>query len=560
MLFLLFYTLLTFLGTPVWCTIQVAFTLDEQLPLIARVQKPYAWAFSAQTFSGSPSEPLNYLASNLPPWLSFNPESRRFSGTPSHDDAGNTVITVSASQGGNTARSSFTLCVVTSAAPEVSIPLAAQLTPPRSSLSSVFALAEFSALSTGHPALRIPPRWSFSIGFELETLACEGDVFYDIRQSDGSYLPTWMAFNFKELTLNGVVPNETIITKPTLFTLNLIASDIQGYTAEALPFDIVIAPHEVSTKAASLPTIGVPRSSEFHVPLRNTVDFSVILLDGKAIGKEAITDLLVDVTGYPWLRYDSSDQILSGTLPQDGSNEDLVSLPFQVNTTYGQTLRTLIAIAPTPTIFVQPHLPPFQGSLDERIDFDLRQFFSNSSDIGEIDVVATFDPVECSLWLGYDAAQSRLTGRIPSDFRSDQINVTFAAHSRSTHSSGRTQLSIMVSSLAHPNNGVAKSNDGNWTSEKRRRLVLGLSLTFGLLGGFCVLGALLAIIRRCARVPDTALSAEEGRVAWTEQEKRWYGLSSVSFWRTVSKVAKKTHRFVGQRIRRITVRESSHLT
>ena len=92
---------------------------EQQFPLQDRTfpeGKPFAFAFSEQAFTDiDAGDSLNYSASladgsDLPNWLSFAPESRTFSGTPTESDDGtlNLQVTATDSQGA-TASSEFSL-------------------------------------------------------------------------------------------------------------------------------------------------------------------------------------------------------------------------------------------------------------------------------------------------------------------------------------------------------------------------------------------------------------------------------------------------------------------
>src|ERR1700743_3494016 len=69
-------------------TLTVNLPLQDQLAPTARVGQPYFWTFSDRSFIIDSGASLLYTASGLPSWLSFNPEARTFSGTPSLGDEG----------------------------------------------------------------------------------------------------------------------------------------------------------------------------------------------------------------------------------------------------------------------------------------------------------------------------------------------------------------------------------------------------------------------------------------------------------------------------------------
>jgi axial budding pattern protein 2 len=119
-----------------------------------------------------------------------------------------------------------------------------------------------------------------------------------------------------------------------------------------------------------------------------------------------------------------------------------------------------------------------------------------------------------------------VTGTIPSDYRStsDHITVTFTAYSNITHTTSHTSLVIYVPVTGNTES-LAPSRDDGLSDDAHKRLALALGLSFGVIGGLCVLAGIFAIVRRWAKVEDTAIVGEEGRRAWSEKDQRWYGMT-----------------------------------
>jgi axial budding pattern protein 2 len=166
-------------------SVSVVNPVDDQLPLIARIGQSYSWSFSPNTFVSS-NGALTYSAPTLPGWLAFDASTQTLYGTPTDSDEGNPEITVTAQDSSSSASCTFTLCVTPFPAPELKIPIAGQFYPNNPSLSSVFMIEQTSALATPNPALRVPPRWSFSIGFDGDTFTSDNNIYYEVLQADGS--------------------------------------------------------------------------------------------------------------------------------------------------------------------------------------------------------------------------------------------------------------------------------------------------------------------------------------------------------------------------------------
>ena len=247
-------------------TLTVNLPLQDQLAPTARIGQLYSWTFSNRSFTGDSGATLSYTASGLPSWLSFSPETRTFSGTPSANDEGLPRINVTALQDSSpaTASSYFFICVSSYTAPTLNVPLETQFQQSNPSLSSVFVLDPTSALISGRPALRIPPSWSFSIGFQGDTFS---DVIrYAVTQADGSAPPSWLRFDNISSALSGVAPNIRSSDPPTVIPLSLHGIDQNGYSSAESPFDVVVAAHELRS-TRPLPTINVTTAAPFNLSL-----------------------------------------------------------------------------------------------------------------------------------------------------------------------------------------------------------------------------------------------------------------------------------------------------
>ena len=224
--------------------------LGNQLPPIARVGQFWTWTPAPDTFS-PPDRHVVLSTSPLPKWLAFNAEGFTLSGTPSDGDDGLHPVTVTAQLNSSSASSHFSVFVTKNPPPIPRISVAAQFMTENPSMSSVFFPQAESCLATDKPVVRIPSKWSFSIGFEYNTFepSTPGSesrgIFYAIRQANGSAVPKWMVFNPREITLNGVTPSEKDQPTPVFLELQLHGSDVEGYTAGIMPFNLVVATHEL---------------------------------------------------------------------------------------------------------------------------------------------------------------------------------------------------------------------------------------------------------------------------------------------------------------------------
>ncbi|KAG5219867.1 MFS domain-containing protein [Salix suchowensis] len=246
-----------------------------------------------------------------------------------------------------------------------------------------------------------------------------------------------MWYNRKAMTLNGMTPKEASL--PTPYTLNLafFASDQEGYSALSSPFDIVVARHELSQSASSLPTMNFTADAAFSINLQSPSDFMGLLVDDQPLLPGNISTLALDTSSCPWLIYNEVNRSLSASA-----------------------------------------LPPVQLKEDGCIHFNLGEFYAKDGDAhGEdADVSMTCNPSALSNEFSFDKTPEKCPA---------------------------------LSAVA------------------RKRLHLGLGITFGMIGGMCLIAAGLAALRHCATVRDSALDLEANKKAWTEKDKKWYGIDSM---------------------------------
>jgi axial budding pattern protein 2 len=524
---LLYFLALLTAVLPVTSSVVVVQPLDNQLPLIARINQPFSWAFSPLTFSSS-DETLGYTTSLLPAWLSFDASTRTFHGTPLPDDEGSPEIIVTAHASGSSTFSKFTLCVTHYPPPTLYNPISDQFNDHNPSISSVYLLRPNSAITTTNPTLRVPHKWSFSVGFEDNTFVSQNNMFYELRLANGSDVPDYMVFNSKTITLDGVVPSGDKMAPPLTLPFLLYASDQEGYTASTLPFNVIVADHELSQEATTLPTINVTTLNQFSFSLLSFADFTGILVDGDPIQPSNISSLNIDVSGHDWLKYDASSRTLSGN-PGVNITGSHLQLSVTLTTMFNQSITTSVTLALVPSYFVLPELPSLHVSKRDKIRFNLGQWFSNSTEEQgreDADITVAFSPSQAANWLRFDQLSTELTGTVPLDYSSDEgyVTITFTAYSRATHSISHTNFTLFVTDNGD-NNSLAPNEPGGLSKAAHKRLVLVLVITFGLIGGLCLICGFFAIVRRWARVEDTAALGEEGRLAWTEKDRRWYGVT-----------------------------------
>jgi Ca2+-binding RTX toxin-like protein len=138
----------------------------------------------------------------LPSWLTFDFDTRTFSGTPTNEDLGNLNIMVTVTdKEGETAKDTFELKVVnTNDAPTLTTAIANQTATEDQSFSFTFPEDTFKDVDTA------------------ESLA------YGAKLADGGEIPGWLSFDAQSRTFNGTPLNEDVGT----LNVKVTATDHDG--------------------------------------------------------------------------------------------------------------------------------------------------------------------------------------------------------------------------------------------------------------------------------------------------------------------------------------------
>jgi phage-related protein len=248
---------------------------------------PWTFQVPADAFTDADTDNLTYTATMwdgaaLPGWLSFDPTTRTFSGTPPVDYTGSLRFKVTADDGSFSTSTTFTLAVSpVNDAPAIAMPIADQMA------------AEAVSWS-----FQVPDNTFFDI---------DGDsVTYRAALSDGSALPSWLAFDAATRTFSGTPP----LNQPGTLDLTVTTSD--GSLDVSDTFRLTIAPVNdapVLTGLIADQTVSEEAAWAFKVPAGTFTDADSDL---------TYTATLADGSGLlSWLSFDAATQTFSGTPPQD---------------------------------------------------------------------------------------------------------------------------------------------------------------------------------------------------------------------------------------------------
>ncbi|MDJ0939049.1 MAG: putative Ig domain-containing protein [Woeseiaceae bacterium] len=223
----------------------------------------------------------------LPAWLSFDPGTQTFTGTPPNNSNGSIDIEVTATDaGGLSASDSFTLTIAdANFAPEVASPI------------SDVSVAEGDALD-------------FTVPMDTFTDSDVGDsLTYSAQLSGGGALPTWLEFDAVTRSFTGTPPNNTNGD----IEVEVIATDTGGAsisdTFTLTVTDTNLAPtvdnllaDQGATEGEAL-NFAVPGDAFSDPDIGDSLTYSARLSDGTALPS--------------WLQFDALTQTFTGTPPNN---------------------------------------------------------------------------------------------------------------------------------------------------------------------------------------------------------------------------------------------------
>jgi len=294
-------------------------------------------AFNFQFAAGTFTDPdigdvLTYSAtmadgSTLLPWLSFDPATRTFSGTPANGDVGTISIKVTAADInlGPTASDTFDIVIANSNdAPTIANAIANQNATEDSAFNFTFAANTFTDQDVGNT------------------------LTYSAQLAGGGALPAWLSFDAVNRTFNGTPLNAHVGT----VSIDVIASDGNGGSVTET-FSIVVAnTNDAPTVDNVIPnqnaTEDVVFNFSFDVNTFSDVDGNTLSYSAHLVGGGALP---------AWLSFDSATRTFSGT-PANGDAGTL-SIDVTANDGNGGTVTDTfnIVIANTndaPTVVITP--------------------------------------------------------------------------------------------------------------------------------------------------------------------------------------------------------------
>ena len=352
------------------------------------VDSPVAFTLPADAFSDADGDTLTYTTtladdSALPTWLSFDANSRSFSGTPPLNYNGTLSVKVTASDGILSTSDTFNLAIASANdAPVVANPLADQ------------SFAEDSPVAFTLPAN------SFS--------DADGDVLtYTATLADGTALPAWLSFDAASRSFSGTPP----LNYTGTLSVKVTASDGAATTSDT--FNLAIA------GANDAPVVATPLADQsfaedspvaFTLPANSFSD-----ADGDTL---TYTATLADGTALPtWLSFNATSRSFSGTPPLNYNGTISVKVTASDGTaSTSDTFNLAIASVNDAPVLATP-LADQSFAEDSPVAFTLPANSFTDADGDTLTYTATLaDGSALPTWLSFNAASRSFSGTPPLNF------------------------------------------------------------------------------------------------------------------------------------------------
>lgn len=426
----------------------ISFPINSQVPPVARVGQPFSFVFSPSTFSSSSSSAITYSLANSPSWLSVDSAARQLFGTPGEGDIGpgqvvGVPVSLVATDVSGSATLESTLVVSRSPGPRVNLPLERQV--PR-----------FGVFSSPSSILAAPQtQFSFSLATDTFLDPSNSHLSYYAVMTDNTPLPAWISFSSAGLTFSGQTPpSESLIQPPQRFGFQVVASDVVGFAAASLQFDIVVGKepakgddvvvdkHQITADRTTISISATAGSSISYNGLRETIK-----VDGKPATAE--NAVIASVANAPsWLNVDKDTWAIGGAPPETAEPTSFVITVQEKisNTTLNLTIQIEVKgkESQAPPI-LKGGMPTLTTTSGESFSFDLGEHLENPSDT---EMSVSTDP--SATWVRFNAKTAIISGEVPSDFGDSSLSIAVQARSKSTGKTASLSITMRIRAATEP--------------------------------------------------------------------------------------------------------------
>lgn len=470
----------------------LVYALQKQLPPVARVNQTFTWTLLPGTFNASAESTITLSTRSLPSWCEFDATTETFSGLPLAANIGSTVVSVTANVTGiaQGRTDSFRLLVVdpaVEAAPYVRLSLADQL-------ESAAAVSGGGTL-TPDGALKVPPQWSFSFGFQQYTFQNNqtDKIYYTLYEEGTTSLPSWVTFDNTTVTVGGLAPYTS-----GEYALTLFGSERYGFgdvqqtlrlTVAEHSFELLGAMEAAENKSTVLPVAqGTPGG-----PVNYTIPLDDFRIDNSTITATNLSTVTADLTACnlsSYLAFNSKTFTLSGELPFSIALGNLL-VPLTFVDQYNSSLQTNLSLVVSTSLF-DTSLFPQTIDLQQGKNFSqaLSPFFTSTetrkrASTPDATFTATITPTEAAQWLSFSATDLALSGTAPADIPSYGNATVEILATPLDASSAASRAEFIFAIVSSPSNTTTVHPGVHGGLSRSAELGLGLGLGLG--GGLLLL-------------------------------------------------------------------------
>lgn len=441
---LLLYACASLLFAPTTrATPSIALPFNAQVPTVARVGSPYNFQFSASTFA--PASPatdtsnFTYALSDYPPWLLLDSATRTLSGSPSSADEGSATFTLIATDAvdGGTASLECTIVVSSDPPPVLEGDVGSML----AATANLSSPAPGTASTTATPpTVTLLPLRSFSFQFQQASFIdiVRRRLYYYATLTDHTPLPSWLLFDASTLTFSGLAPELSAF--PQSWTIELIASDVEGFGGASARFEIAVRDRHLGF---------APNQQVVNVTAGADVEFDglgdTLFLNGARVPEGAVADAQVE--GKPqWLDFDKRTLVMSGRAPEDVENANVT---VTVRDAFGNRAIAVVILKvekerDESALFVG-NIGPLNAEAGKAFEYHFSDDLFASEGV-ELQVLLP----ATAKWLKFDSRTRTLSGKVPEQTSDSTIKATITAKAANSDEADTQEFSIQIQGSAPP--------------------------------------------------------------------------------------------------------------
>lgn len=459
------------------------YPLSSQLPPIIQIGKPYSYQIPQDTFTSNLNN-ITYSTSGLPSWLTFDQESRTFSGSAPSDllDPYQSQLIwfdliAKDSDGQSSVNSSLQITNMDVATVCNTFQLQTALSVSGSnSKNGYLASADTLVLS---------PETDFEFSLNKDNIfnSTAPIVLYQALTEAHTPLPNWLSFNPSTLSFSGTAPTVNSEIAPSVaYRVSVMAVQFSGFSSAEISFEVSVGAHQFITgiTAANL-SVAPDKDFIYNVPLDK------MALDGSPVLAANISNINVDP--HPtWLAVNSTLVAVQGTVPQDFSNS---SYTVTITNVYNDDVSLNLTLYKIPeqssnndtsqeTIFTKSSLPAINATTGEFFSYQVPgSSFNTSSSSSSFNV--SYDPA--APWISYIATNHSFVGKVPTDFSGTTVTMANKNDSedslsltiRSIDSKSTATTSSHTSSSSTPSSSASSvPSSSSSSSKKKLAIILGV--------------------------------------------------------------------------------------